>query len=106
MKLDITLRDNEGYSKNGYKVKSRVYIFPKNESVLDQFINRRSRPLNVYRDILRQGLSSIGIDLNNISYKWSQKAGCPCGCSPGFIIDCFDKNIYKKDVYIDIESLH
>jgi len=64
--------------------KARIYFWPAKESIVDNLMNRRSRP---YRQWLKEivlpavrGLGYEGVDL-----RWSQKAGCRCGCSPGFI---------------------
>ena len=87
-----------------FATKSRVYVSPVGETVVENMRQRRSRPLNTYRDVLRQGLDQMGVDLSKIEYKWSQKAGCGCGCSPGFIIDGWDPNIAGKNVFIGINS--
>jgi len=88
-----------------YAQKTRVYVHPTEETVLENFKNRRSRPLNTYREALRTGLSALGVDLSRVDYKWSQKAGCSCGCSPAFIVDGWDAAIAGKDVWVEINSL-
>jgi len=88
-----------------YRTKSRVYIWPKGESIIENLENRRSRPINVYRQALREGLSNAGVTLENVNYRWSQKAGCGCGCSPGFIVDGYDPVLYGKDVHIELTAV-
>jgi hypothetical protein len=67
-------------------VKTRLYMSPSSESVIENFIvGRHTRPVS----ILRLALPAIFAELKIGPYKaiWSQKAGCSCGCSPAFILD-------------------
>jgi hypothetical protein len=78
-------------------------IWEEGESVLDNLENRHFRPYNFYRQLAPEISSFIKHDpkcqkfikdagaeywfvetdyLNKM--KWSQRAGCRCGCSPGF----------------------
>lgn len=61
----------------------RIYLFPEGESVLQNLFNRRDRPYNAYRPLVLEELSKAGF--KDATIRWSQKAGCECGCSPGFI---------------------
>jgi len=88
-----------------FKTKTRVYVHPVNETIFENLVNRRSRPLNTYREALRKGLSELGVDISKVDYKWSQKAGCSCGCSPGFIVDGWDPAIANKNVWVCIEAV-
>lgn len=64
----------------------RVYIWP-SETVLEQFFNRRARPVSEYRkNILPEVLKIQGLPADT-KYRWSQTAGCQCGCSPAFILN-------------------
>lgn len=66
----------------------RVYIHPKDESVMDNFCNRHNRPYELYRGLLPTILREAGVS-GDTKARWSQKAGCSCGCSPAFILsDC------------------
>lgn len=70
---------------------ARVYIWP-SETVLEQFINRRARPVTEYRkNILPEVLNFQGLPADTKA-KWSQYAGCSCGCSPGFILNVESRN--------------
>lgn len=67
-------------------VKTRLYLWPSNESVIENFlVGRHTRPVG----ILRLAIPAIFAELKIGPYKarWSRKAGCSCGCSPAFIID-------------------
>lgn len=68
---------NRAWNKN-----SRVHVFIDGESVISNLINRRSRPRQLYRDVVLNQRPDLAGHM-----KWSQTAGCSCGCSPGFIVD-------------------
>ena len=61
--------------------KSRLYV-DVNENVLENLENRFNRPVSEYRRLLKPVFKAMGVKA-----RWSQKAGCSCGCSPGFILD-------------------
>jgi hypothetical protein len=65
--------------------KMRIYLFPKNETIRENIENRRNRDRNLWRKITLQIMKEYGFQ--NIEMTFSQKAGCACGCSPGFIVD-------------------
>lgn len=67
-------------------MKPRAYFFVGAESVLDNLVNRTSRPRDAYRKLLPTVLERIGLD-PAIKARWSQRAGCSYPCSPGFILD-------------------
>lgn len=67
-----------------YETAPRMYVST-GDNVLEDMMNRRRRPYNVYKSLIRwSNLGSI-IDLGKLS--WSQHAGCSCPCSPGFILN-------------------
>lgn len=65
---------------------SRVYVWIENESVLDNFQNRWSRPVAVYRLAIPSALKALNVPATTKA-RWNQRAGCPCGCSPAFVLD-------------------
>jgi len=83
--LEVTIRRNTEFSARNQK--ARVYFWPKGESVWENLENRRSRPHKEYRKLIPEVLERIGADPEAVKLSWSQKAGCSCGCSPGFIAD-------------------
>lgn len=94
--IKVKVADAERYS-----AKARIYFFVKNESVVDNLLNRRSRPYQAYRAILPTVLAAAGFSSELAqSARWSQKAGCSCGCSPGFIVD--HRDVRGKDIFVDI----
>jgi hypothetical protein len=82
-----------------YYANSRAHIFLQSEGIMDNLVNRQSRPVSAFRAVLLE----LHPELEG-RIRWSQKAGCSCGCSPGFIIDHTvrnDKNL-PSDIYITI----
>ena len=66
--------------------KVRVYFCPVGESVMEHFqTGRHNRPIQALRKLLPEALDKVGITFTRA--RWSQKAGCSCPCSPGFILD-------------------
>lgn len=68
-----------------------IYVWIEGENVLENLQNRRSRPSKAYKKfVLPLGLKEAGYsdeaakEIIKKAY-WSQRAGCSCGCSPGFL---------------------
>lgn len=78
-KVDVRLADRPAQ-------KARVYFWPKGENLLQNLTNRRNRPINLWRELLPAALKQASI-LCSTGNVWSQKAGCGCGCSPGFVLN-------------------
>lgn len=87
--------------------KVRLYFYPESETVMENFLGGRfSRPRDILRPLVRQALvmaTEQGMSLKLAGEKWpkfswSQKAGCRCPCSPGFIM----QDIYGyEDIWVD-----
>lgn len=86
--------------------RTRIYVFPK-ENVLENLMNRFSRPSKAYKALLPNIFAEAFPDLDAESRAkmikktfWNQRAGCGCGCSPGFVIN--GGWSYGKEVYVDV----
>lgn len=75
-------RGRNSFETRRYYSNSKVYVFESGESILDNLENRRSRPSKAYREFVLQAHPELEGKI-----RWSQKAGCSCGCSPGFLVD-------------------
>lgn len=82
----------------------RIYFFHVGETIIDNLRNRRNRPQDEYRKLLPEVLERAGIPQECVAkIRWSQKAGCTCGCSPGFIvIDNENMRLRGRDVFVDV----
>lgn len=81
----------------------RVYVGLEGENILENFANRFDRPTKLYRKALPIAFDKLGIDPNDIDrIVWDQKAGCGCGCSPGFVLRGTQNRGY--DIYIELTA--
>ena len=94
MSLNIQVRPRY----NDRAVHTRLYVFLKDESLIDNINNRRRRPIAAWRKIAIEALAEAGINYSEL--RWSQYAGCSCPCSPGFIV----KGDKWRDVFVTVES--
>ena len=63
----------------------RLFVWVQDENILDNLMNRHARPVPTYRRAAKAALAGLGY--TNVRLRWSQKAGCSCPCSPGFIVE-------------------
>ena len=92
----------------------RVYVSPKGEGIIENLMNRCSRPSAAYRKAVQDvALKELGLDSENFALTWSQYAGCSCPCSPGFIVRKKNKSETAKfactsmpraDVWVTVEA--
>jgi hypothetical protein len=76
-----------------YKGSNKLYIWPENETVLDNLFNRHDRPSKVWKtevipvviEKLKEEFPNVYEAVKNEEWGWRQKCGCTCPCSPGFI---------------------
>ena len=88
--------------------KTRIYIFEKGEGILENLMKRHGRPYDAYKKevipLVKEWLKQNKPDVTDLEagrrISWNQKAGCSCGCSPGFIVDFFG----CKDIYVTISN--
>lgn len=59
--------------------------------VMEDLENRRRRPHNVWKPRVKEALARIGLEPE--AMHWNQRAGCGCGCSPGFVTQGVPGNI-------------
>jgi hypothetical protein len=101
--LEIKTRgepDAEGSERDWgeYRQRPRCYLFVSGESILDNLRNRRGRPHEELKPLVEQELRASGVSFADL--QWSQRAGCECGCSPGWILyDARFENSDKFDVW-------
>lgn len=93
--IEATARKKEKYGS-----KPRIYIFLSGETIWENLDARWDRPYREYRKLLPEiyGLFNIPADAKA---SWSQKAGCSCGCSPGFILDGYYYS--ENDMFVTIK---
>lgn len=73
------------YSKSVKAQHSRCYVATSDSfNVLEDLENRQRRPHQVWKPLVLDVLKRIGVEPDQVN--WNQRAGCTCGCSPGFIL--------------------
>lgn len=76
----------------------RVYVSSDEPfNALEDLTNRRRRPHQVWKPQVREALARI--DLEPEAMHWNQKAGCSCGCSPGFVTHGVPGNV---DIWVTL----
>ena len=100
--LNVQVREQRGLSWREYNAKPRIHFFPEGESIFQNLCFRHDRPYEIYRQFLPRVLEALGLPPDT-SCRWSQKAGCSCGCSPGFIVQ-YD-GVVHKDAYVTVKGV-
>lgn len=90
-----------------YSAAPRMYVQVKDETILENLSNRRTRPYNEYKRLIWGSLLTEVFNLGKL--QWSQYAGCSCPCSPGFILPRQTLNLGGQtfshfDVWITLEG--
>ena len=97
-KYTIKMRRGHQYQAYQTPTKTKIYIFLEGENLIQNLQNRHSRPYTLYKKLLPQIMEQVkaqGIEVpENLKFVWSQKAGCKCGCSPGFLVNWIGKEIF------------
>lgn len=100
---DFTIRERKHDWRNRRLLDSPygnsiVYVNIKDETIIENLINRRSRPYTEWKKIAKKVLNMKGIKFEKLS--WSKNAGCTmCPCSPGFIVQNGDTG---RDIWIEV----
>ena len=99
MKIENVSVNERSYKDRAYASKTRIYVWPKGESLLDNLQNRKTRPYSVFRkEVIPAVLAQLNLP-SDVKVKWSQYAGCSCPCSPGFIVA---SGHYRHDVHVTV----
>ncbi len=81
--------------------KAILFVFPKSETGVEQFIYRATRPVKLFRELLPEIFKKLGLPADTKA-RWSNKAGCSmCPCSPGFVLSHFARHDFYASVTAD-----
>jgi hypothetical protein len=88
---------------------TRVYVDEVGKTILDNLRDRFGRPTKTYKAAVTEALQHV--NMTGFKVCWSQRAGCSCGCSPGFILRDADNHVVRHtvegrpvDVYVKINK--
>lgn len=102
-RLDVE-REKKNWRRGGGNM--IVYVDFKSEtSVLENLINRFSRPVDLMkREVMPRVLDGLSLPAST-PFRWSQKAGCPCGCSPGFVLSRHDigPELRDRNLWVEVD---
>jgi hypothetical protein len=96
--------DRRGFNKDHteYKETTRIYLSYPLESIMDNIINRRSRPWKALKPLIEAELRDAGYTGR---VRWSKHAGCKmCPCSPGFVLDTNLDYSAPVDVWVTVKE--
>ena len=94
----VEVRKRNPGDRNAHK-RGIVYFSHEGENVLENFGNRVARPSDLYKTFLPAVIGAADLPLDT-RFVWSQKAGCPCGCSPGFVC----RELRGYDVWVSLKG--
>jgi len=81
--------------------KARVYVWSDTPwSLLEDLKNRYRRPHDLYKPYVEDVFTRLDVVSK---FRWNQRAGCSCGCSPAFIADA--PELKGWEFYITIPNL-
>lgn len=86
------------YTWREYEAKPQLSVYIEGESLLENFAYRTQRPSDLYRKFLPEIFEKLGLPADTKA-RWSQKAGCSCGCSPAFHLTIpvtYRKNLTRR----------
>ena len=110
MKIEFKkVQINSGRYRKGepFRNRNKIYFFLDGKSVIENLLNRRNRPYEMYREncipklleYLKDNHPAIYEVVKNEKWSWRQRCGCSCPCSPGFI---GDSRFGSQDIYVDV----
>ena len=83
VEIQVGVEEAKRYNRDGHY--PQVSIFYEDETVLDQFVNRRMRPVAFFRKkLMPTVLEAVG--WTGARFSWNRRARCSCGCSPAFVV--------------------
>jgi len=88
------------------EMKPRCYVGVRGEGILSNLENRHRRPVDLYRSYIPAIKAAMHLTPEvaaKVKFNWSQRAGCSCGCSPGFIVSNLPTHLHF-DMWVTVEA--
>jgi hypothetical protein len=111
---EVVIRERK-YShsdKAGYFAKPRMYVWADETfDIREDLMNRTRRPYTQWKKIIKPMFATYLPQVNlERQFMWSQKAGCSCPCSPGFILGSQvvrlsdDRSFVYFDIFVTLKG--
>lgn len=110
--LSVTPESYYERKREPFKDATKLYIWTEGETLMENLMNRRSRPHTYYKkeiipavmEEIRKKFPKEAEDIINGEWGWRQKCGCSCPCSPGFIQTKNQRGRYSISVNVKFIS--
>jgi hypothetical protein len=80
--------------------KVRLFIHQTSKNFMTE---RFGAPVSVFREEVLPLVKIEQMIASNVKARWCQKAGCSCGCSPGFILDVHPTNVGYEAIWVTVK---
>lgn len=80
----------------------RLFLETKDETLCENLAFRHSRPYKTYKQFVLPTVFAK-LKISPAKASWSQKAGCSCGCSPGYLLDIDPQEVGYEAIYVTIK---
>ena len=102
----VKITENSVYEPHKGRAGSNgiIYIWQKDETIVDNLLYRRLRPYTVWKKMVLPKIIEAYPELARFNIGWCQRAGCFCPCSPGFIVKPKkgEYGHWYKDLHVEI----
>lgn len=103
VKTQVRGRDTRGEDRGKIP---RLSFWLQGQNVIENLVNRGNEPWKLVKPLLKDVFEANDLTVaESGKVKWNRKAGCQCGCSPGFKLYGVTHKAYGSefDVYLDVE---
>ena len=106
---EVRIVERNGTAR-GWSNKPRIYASFSTFDVLEDLANRNRRPFRQWRKLVIAAVEASGVGIDTARMGWDQRAGCSCGCSPGFVLDNHNsvvvdgKAFHNYDVFVTLPA--
>lgn len=89
----LTIRQDFKRKDEPHPSRTKMYIWLNGETIMENMINRRSRPYTEYKKVIipkvlekiENEYPEVYREIKDSKWGWRQRCGCTCPCSPGFV---------------------
>ena len=105
--MEVRVREETNYcGERNLRRNGRIYFWHDPDTILSDLTRRMDRIQHPYTFYRRQVLPTIVKEMqlgDEAKFRWSEKVGCWCPCSPRFIYNSY--RLRGLNIYVTIKSL-